>query len=77
MRGKRQGQDNVPHNGEVISTAFVLKNQDAAFKDARKIVDSEQIFYDSMHILQRVTSPLNGDFVKGKFHVHFVSPPVV
>ncbi len=73
----QQGQDDVPHDSEVITMAFVFKSQNAILNVAGKIVDSEQILHDLMRIPQSVALPLNGGLVERNFHVHFVNPPNV
>jgi hypothetical protein len=57
--------------------AFVLKSQGAVLRNAGKIVDSKQILYSLMRILQSVAPPLHSGFVKRNFYSHFVSPPDV
>ena len=46
-------------------------------RDTGKIVGSEQVFYRPIHVLPREAPPLYNGFFKGKFHVHFVSPPIM
>jgi hypothetical protein len=75
--GPQQGQDDVPHDSEVIAMSFVLKGQNTALRHTGEIVDSKQIFYGLPHILQRVAPPFHGSSVKEKFYFHFAVSPVV
>ena len=52
----QQGQDDIPHDCEVIAVVFVPEDEDASVRDAGKVVDGKQAFYRLMYVLQRVAS---------------------
>ena len=74
--GAQQGQDDIPHDGEVIAVTFVCKREDISLGAAREIMGSEQAFYRSMYVLQHEAPSLHNSLVKRKFHIHFVSSPI-
>lgn len=66
-----------PHGCEIIAMVFALKGQNAAFRNAGKIMDSEQILHNLVCIFQPVTPPLYGGFAKGTSYFCQGLPPVI
>ena len=70
----QQGEDDLPHTGEVIPVALVREHQHIPLRDAGKVVGGKQVLHRLPHLFRCAAFPLRGGAVKGKFYVH-VAPP--
>lgn len=67
----QQGQDDIPHDGEVVTVAFVFEDEDVSVRDTGKVVDGKQGF-----LLSYVRPPVCGSSAprrhcQGKFSHSF------